>query len=82
MAGKSRNVSVEVSISGEQKYKQAISEINSANKTLGAEMKRLAEEYKGNEDSMSFLTQKGEALESMLVNQKQKIEQLREADSD
>lgn len=79
MAGKSRNVSVEVSISGEQKYKQAISEINSANKTLGAEMKRLAEEYKGNEDSMSFLTQKGEALESMLVNQKQKIEQLREA---
>ena len=79
MAGKARNVSVEVSISGEQKYKQAISEINSANKTLGAEMKRLAEEYKGNEDSMSFLTQKGEALESMLVNQKQKIEQLREA---
>ncbi len=79
MAGKSRNVSVEVSISGEQKYKQAISEINSANKTLGAEMKRLAEEYKGNEDSMSFLTQKGEALESMLTNQKQKIEQLREA---
>lgn len=79
MAGKSRNVDVEVSISGEQKYKQAISELNAANKTLGAEMKRLAEEYKGNEDSMSFLTQKGEKLQDMLDHQREKIEQLREA---
>ena len=79
MAGNSRNVNVEVSISGEQKYKQAITELNAANKTLGAEMKRLAEEYKGNEESMDFLTQKGEKLQSMLDHQKEKVEQLREA---
>ena len=79
MAGKSRNVDVEVSISGEQKYKQAISELNAANKTLGAEMKRLAEEYKGNEESMDFLTQKGEKLQDMLDHQREKIEQLKEA---
>ena len=79
MAESSRKVNVEVAISGEQKYKQAISELNAANKTLGAEMKRLAEEYKGNEDSMSFLTQKGEKLQDMLDHQREKIEQLKEA---
>lgn len=79
MAGNSRNVNVEVSISGEQKYKQAISELNSANKTLGAELNRLSEEYRGNEESMEFLTQKGEALQSMLDHQREKVQQLQEA---
>lgn len=79
MAGSSRKVNVEVALSGEAKYKQAITELNAANKTMGAELKRLSAEYKGNTDSMDFLTQKGETLQSMLDHQKEKVEQLREA---
>ena len=79
MAGNSRKVDVEVSISGEQKYKQAITELNAANKTLGAEMKRLAEEYKGNEQSVEYLAQKGEMLQDILDHQREKVEALKEA---
>ena len=64
MAGGSRKVNVEVALSGEAKYKQAISELNAANKTMGAELKRLSEEFRGNSDSLDFLTQKGESPEA------------------
>ena len=79
MAGSSRKVNVEVALSGEAKYKQAISELNAANKTMGAELKRLSAEYQGNSDSLEFLTQKGEGLQTMLDQQKEKVQQLREA---
>lgn len=79
MAGSSRKVNVEVAISGETKYKQAISELNAANKTMGAELKRLSAEYQGNTDSLDFLTKKGEGLQTMLDQQKEKVAQLQEA---
>ncbi|HCG59872.1 MAG TPA: hypothetical protein DEV97_07710 [Lachnospiraceae bacterium] len=79
MAGSSRKVNVEVALSGEAKYKQAISELNAANKTMGAELKRLAAEYQGNSDSLDFLTKKGEGLQTMLDHQKEKVAQLQEA---
>lgn len=79
MAGNSRKVNVEVALSGEAKYKQAISELNAANKTMGAELKRLSAEYQGNSSSMDFLTQKGANLQTMLDQQKEKVQQLREA---
>ena len=79
MAGSSRKVNVEVALSGEAKYKQAISELNAANKTMGAELKRLSAEYQGNTDSMDFLTKKGEGLQTMLDHQKEKVAQLQEA---
>ena len=79
MAGSSRKVNVEVALSGEAKYKQAISELNAANKTMGAELKRLSAEYQGNSDSMDFLTQKGANLQTMLDQQKEKVAQLQEA---
>lgn len=79
MAGNSRKVNVEVAISGETKYKQAISELNAANKTMGAELKRLSAEYQDNSSSIDFLTQKGSSLQSMLDQQKEKVEQLKEA---
>ena len=79
MAGSSRKVNVEVALSGEAKYKQAISELNAANKTMGAELKRLAAEYQGNSDSLDFLTKKGEGLQTMLDRQKEKVAQLQEA---
>ena len=79
MAGSSRKVNVEVALSGEAKYKQAISELNAANKTMGAELKRLSAEYQGNSDSLDFLTKKGESLQTMLDHQKEKVAQLQEA---
>ena len=79
MAGSSRKVNVEVALSGEAKYKQAISELNAANKTMGAELKRLSAEYQGNSDSLDFLTKKGEGLQTMLDQQKEKVAQLQEA---
>lgn len=79
MAGSSRKVNVEVALSGEAKYKQAISELNAANKTMGAELKRLSAEYQGNSSSMDFLTQKGANLQTMLDHQKEKVAQLQEA---
>ena len=79
MAGGSRKVNVEVALSGEAKYKQAISELNAANKTMGAEMKRLSAEFQGNSDSLDFLTQKGANLQTMLDQQREKVSQLQEA---
>ena len=79
MAGSSRKVNVEVALSGEAKYKQAISELNAANKTMGAELKRLSAEYQDNSDSLDFLTKRGEGLQTMLDQQKEKVQQLREA---
>ena len=79
MAGGSRKVNVEVALSGETKYKQAISELNAANKTMGAELKRLSAEYKDNSDSLDFLTKKGESLQTMLDQQKEKVAKLKEA---
>ena len=79
MAGSSRKVNVEVALSGEAKYKQAISELNAANKTMGAELKRLSAEYQGNSDSLDFLTKKGEGLQTMLDQQKEKVSQLQDA---
>lgn len=79
MAGSSRKVNVEVALSGEAKYKQAISELNAANKTMGAELKRLSAEYQGNSESLDFLTQKGAGLQTMLDQQKEKVTQLQEA---
>ena len=79
MAGNSRKLNVEVALSGEAQYKQAISELNAANKTMGAELKRLSAEYQGNTESMEFLSKKGEALQTMLQNQREKVEQLRES---
>ena len=79
MAGSSRKVNVEVALSGEAKYKQAISELNAANKTMGAELKRLSAEYQGNSDSLDFLTKRGEGLQTMLDQQKEKVTQLQEA---
>lgn len=79
MASNSRKLDVEVGVSGLDKYQQAIAGLNAANKTMGQELNRLAAEYKGNTDSMEYLTQKSEGLQDMLLRQKEKVEQLRQA---
>ena len=74
-----RTVKAKVEIDGEDKYKQAISELNKGNAVLGSEMRKLQAEFKGNTESTEFLTKKGELLERQLLEQKDKIQTLREA---
>lgn len=74
-----RDIKARVSIEGEAQYKQALNELNSGNKVLASEMKKLKAEYQGNTDSVEFLTKKGELLDRQLLQQKDKVETLRKA---
>ena len=77
-----RTVKARVELDGEKEYKQALSELNSGNKTLASEMRKLQAEYQGNSESVEFLTKKGELLERQLLQQKDKVETLRKAVQD
>lgn len=74
-----RTVKARVELDGEKAYKQALSELNQGNKVLASEMRKLQAEYKGNSESTEFLTKKGEILERQLLQQKDKVETLRQA---
>lgn len=74
-----RTVKARVEIDGEQKYKQALAELNSGNRVLASEMKKLQAEYKGNADSVEFLNKKGDLLQRQLQQQKDKVQTLRDA---
>ena len=74
-----RTVKARVELDGEKEYKQALAELNSGNKTLASEMRKLQAEYQGNSESIEFLTKKGELLERQLLQQKDKVETLRQA---
>lgn len=79
MAGATRSVKARVELDGEKEYKAALQELNSGNRTLASEMKRLQAEYKGNAESTEFLTKKGELLERQLLQQQDKVKKLQEA---
>lgn len=74
-----RTVKARVELDGERQYKQALSELQKGNQVLSSEMRRLQSEYKGNTESTEFLTKKGELLERQLLQQKDKVETLRQA---
>lgn len=74
-----RTVKARVELDGEKQYKQAISELSKGNQVLGSEMKKLQAEFKGNTESTEYLTKKGELLERQLLQQKDKVQTLREA---
>ena len=74
-----RSAILEVGVKGEQQYKQVIAELNRGNQVLNAEMKKLAEEYKGNESSMEAMRAKSDVLERQLSRQKDKVQTLRDA---
>lgn len=74
-----RTVKARVELDGERQYKQALSELQRGNAVLGSEMRKLQAEYKGNTESTEFLTKKGELLERQLLQQKDKVQTLREA---
>lgn len=77
-----RTVKARVEIDGEKQYKQAISELNTGNKTLASEMRKLQAEYKGNTESVEYLTKRGELLERQLLQQQEKVKTLRDAVAD
>ena len=74
-----RTVKARVELDGEKQYKQAISELSKGNAVLGSEMRKLQAEYKGNTESTEFLAKKGELLERQLLQQKDKVQTLRDA---
>ena len=74
-----RKVGARVELDGEREYKQALAELNTGNRTLATEMKKLQAEFRGQENSTEALTKKGELLERQLLQQHDKVEKLREA---
>ena len=72
-------LTVDLELKGDQKYKQALAELNSGNRVLASEMKKLQAEYKGNADSVEFLNKKGDLLQRQLLQQRDKVQKLNEA---
>ena len=79
MAVTTRTIKARVELDGEKQYKQALTELNSSNRVLASEMKKLKAEYQGNTESVEFLTKKGELLDKQMQTQREKVETLRKA---
>lgn len=77
-----RQVNTDFKVTGEEKLKRAIAEINNGTKVLNSEMRKLTAEYDGNNDSVEFLTQKYDILERQMLTQKDKVETLKQAVAD
>lgn len=74
-----RTVKARVELDGEKEYKQALSDLNSGNKVLASEMKKLQAQFKDNANSTEALTKKGDLLQRQLLQQKDKVETLKQA---
>ena len=74
-----RTVKARVEIDGEKQYKAALTDLNKGNQVLASEMRKLQAQFKGNESSTEALAAKGEVLERQLLQQKDKVQTLREA---
>ena len=77
-----RKVNTKFTVTGEEKLRRAITEINNGAKVLKSEMNKLTAEYDGNTDSAEFLTQKYDILERQMLTQKDKVEALKQAVAD
>lgn len=73
-----RKVGLKIEIDGEREYKQAISELNRDNAVLSSELRKVTEQYKGNEDSIEALTTKARIYADQLDTQTRKVEETRE----
>ena len=74
-----RTAKLRVELDGEKQYKQALSELNKGNQVLASEMRKLSAEYKNNDKSVEALTKRGDVLERQLLQQKDKVQTLRDA---
>ena len=79
MPSSNRKVGAIVALDGEKEYKQALQELNTGNRTLASEMRKLQAEYKGQTNSTEYLTKEGELLNRQLLQQQDKVKKLREA---
>ena len=78
MPSTTRRVGARVELDGEKEYKQALSELNTGNKTLASEMRKLQAEFQGNTESTEYLTKAGELLERQLLQQQDKVKLLQQ----
>lgn len=77
MAGVTRKVGAKVQLDGEKEYKDALANLNAANRALSTEMQKLQAQYKGNTESTEYLKKAGELLEQRLLSQQEKVAAVR-----
>lgn len=78
MADVTRGIKLQVKLDGEKEYKEALANLNAANRVLSTEMKKLQAQYKDNLDSTEYLTEAGKLLERQLLSQQEKVAKIRE----
>lgn len=74
-----RVISTRLAIEGESQYKQSITNINNALKTLKSELALVESQYRGNANSMEALEAKGAVLSRTHETQQQKVSELAKA---
>jgi chromosome segregation ATPase len=74
-----RKVGLKIEIDGEREYKSAIAELNKGNQVLASELRKVQEQFEGNESSIEALNAKGDVLQRQLQQQKDKVQTLRDA---
>lgn len=73
------NISTRFTLSGEKKYKQALSEIGNGMRVLDSEMRKVQSAYAKNADSVESLAAQNDVLERKILSQTEKIEYLKAA---
>jgi uncharacterized protein YukE/predicted transcriptional regulator len=76
---KDSTISVGIVLEGEKEFKQAISEINQANRVLESEMKKVTAEFEDNGKSAKDLASKQDVLERQMLTQADKVKVLQKA---
>lgn len=74
-----RKLDTKLSVSGEQQYKNAITEINRGIGVLKAEMQKVTAEFEDNADSVEGLTAQTDVLNRRLERERDKVSALRDA---
>lgn len=73
MAGKN-DIVAGIRLEGEQQFRSNVTSINKSVTSLKSELNLIKAQYDGNQNSMEALTKKGEVLNKILEQQKQKVE--------
>lgn len=74
-----RDVRARIALDGEKEFKEALKGLSKENSLLNAEMRKLQEQYKGNENSTEALQEKGKILNEQLEVQRKRLAELRKA---
>lgn len=72
----SDNIGLKIGLEGEKEFKKSLSEINSAFKVLGSEMKLVSSEFDKNDKSVTAVTARNQVLNKEIELQKSKIDTL------